>query len=122
MVTSVQISPTGTHSDLAVRAQPDRANCEAKPQGGGPMTLDVQLVGTTTKMAIVSLRPGQVVYSEAGKFLFSSGDVVMETQLTAPSAPGGQQPQNGGGGLGGPGGGGGARGAGGPPGGAARGR
>jgi uncharacterized protein (AIM24 family) len=73
------------------------------------MTLDVQLVGTTTKMAIVSLRPGQVVYSEAGKFLFSSGDVVMETKLFAPSAPGGQQPQqNGGGGFGGLGGGGGS--------------
>jgi uncharacterized protein (AIM24 family) len=61
------------------------------------MTLDVQLVGTTTKMAIVSLRPGQVVYSEAGKFLFSSGDVVMETKLSAPSAPGGRPSQNGGG-------------------------
>jgi uncharacterized protein (AIM24 family) len=71
------------------------------------MTLDVQLVGTTTKMAIVSLRPGQVVYSEAGKFLFSSGDVVMETKLSAPSASGAQQPQNGGG-LGGLGGGGGS--------------
>jgi uncharacterized protein (AIM24 family) len=70
------------------------------------MTLDVQLVGTTTKMAIVSLRPGQVVYSEAGKFLFSSGDVVMETKLTAPSAPAAQQSQNGGG-FGGFGGGGG---------------
>jgi uncharacterized protein (AIM24 family) len=66
------------------------------------MTLDVQLVGTTTKMAIVSLRPGQVVYSEAGKFLFSSGDVVMETKLAAPSAPGGGPAAPGGlGGLGG---------------------
>jgi uncharacterized protein (AIM24 family) len=54
------------------------------------MTLDVQLVGTTTKMAIVSLRPGQVVYSEAGKFLFASGDVVMETKLSAPPSPAGQ--------------------------------
>jgi uncharacterized protein (AIM24 family) len=52
------------------------------------MTLEIQLVGTTTKMAIVRLRPGQVVYSEAGKFLFCSGDVVMETKLTAPSAQG----------------------------------
>lgn len=60
------------------------------------MTLDVQLVGTTTKMAIVSLRPGQVVYSEAGKFLFSSADVVMETKLSAPSAQ--QAPDGGGGG------------------------
>ena len=59
------------------------------------MTLDVQLVGTTTKMAIVSLRPGQVVYSEAGKFLFSSGDVVMETKMSAPPAPGGHSGRNG---------------------------
>lgn len=56
------------------------------------MTLDVQLVGTTTKMAIVQLRPGQVVYSEAGKFLFSSGDVVMETKMTAPVAAGSPTP------------------------------
>lgn len=33
------------------------------------MTLDIQLVGSTTKMAILKLTPGQVVYSEAGKFL-----------------------------------------------------
>jgi len=51
------------------------------------VTLEVQLVGSTTQMAIVRLQPGQVVYSEAGKFLFSSGDVLMETKLTAPSAP-----------------------------------
>lgn len=58
------------------------------------MTLDVQLVGTTTQMAICTLRPGQVVYSEAGKFLFSSGDVTMETKLSAPG-------QESGGGVGG---------------------
>jgi uncharacterized protein (AIM24 family) len=56
------------------------------------MTLDVQLVGTTTKMAIVRLRPGQVVYSEAGKFLFSSGDVAMETKVSAPTAAGSSSP------------------------------
>lgn len=48
------------------------------------MTLDVQLVGTTTQMAIVTLNPGQVVYSESGKFLFGSGDIRMETKLSAP--------------------------------------
>ncbi|MBA3743981.1 AIM24 family protein [Sporichthya sp.] len=52
------------------------------------MTLNLQLVGTTTKMALVTLTPGQVIYSEAGKFLFSSGDVVMETKLSQPSAAG----------------------------------
>ncbi|WP_432541040.1 AIM24 family protein [Kineococcus sp. SYSU DK002] len=61
------------------------------------MTLDVQLVGSTTQMAVVTLRPGQTVYCEAGKFLFSSGDVVMETKLTAPSDPHGKPD---GGGLG----------------------
>jgi len=72
------------------------------------VTLEVQLVGSTTQMAIVRLQPGQVVYSEAGKFLFSSGDVLMETKLTAPSAPvasplsqGGFGGGNGGAGLGG---------------------
>ena len=48
------------------------------------MTLHVQLVGTTTQMAIINLAPRQVVYSESGKFLFSSSDVQMETKLSAP--------------------------------------
>lgn len=50
------------------------------------MTLDLQLVGTTTQMAVITLRPGQVVFSEAGKFLFCSADVQMETKLTQPSS------------------------------------
>lgn len=59
------------------------------------MTLDMQLVGNAMQMAVCTLRPGQVVYCEAGKFLFSSGDVQMETKLSAPptgdrpAAPGG---------------------------------
>lgn len=65
------------------------------------MALDVQLVGTTTKMAIVTLRPGQTVYSEAGKFLFCSADVVMETKLSAPTAPGGEGAPAAAGGMGG---------------------
>jgi len=71
------------------------------------VTLDVRLVGTTTKMAVVTLQPGQVLYSEAGKFLFCSDDVVMETKLSQPTSQSdvpqaqgaGQGP--GGGGLGG---------------------
>jgi uncharacterized protein (AIM24 family) len=67
------------------------------------MALDVNLLGTTTKVAIVTLRPGQVVYSEAGKFLFCSDDVLMETKLSAPSAGGQAQQQQaqGAGGFGG---------------------
>jgi uncharacterized protein (AIM24 family) len=52
------------------------------------MSLDVQISGTVMQMAIVQLRPGQTVYSEAGKFLFSSADVTMETKLTAPAGAG----------------------------------
>jgi uncharacterized protein (AIM24 family) len=52
------------------------------------MSLDVQISGNVMQMAIVQLRPGQTVYSEAGKFLFSSADVTMETKLTAPAAAG----------------------------------
>lgn len=59
------------------------------------MSLNVQVSGNAMQMAIVQLRPGQTVYSEAGKFLFSSGDVVMETKLSAPS-PGNSQPAAGG--------------------------
>ncbi len=52
------------------------------------MTLDVDVVGDAMQMAVLRLKPGQTVYCEAGKFLFSSGDVRMETRLTAPQAPG----------------------------------
>ncbi|MFB9377809.1 AIM24 family protein [Kineococcus gynurae] len=65
------------------------------------MTLDVQLVGTTTQMAIVNLKPNQVVYGEAGKFLFSSGDVEIETKLSAPTDPNQNTAAGGGGGFGG---------------------
>lgn len=66
------------------------------------MTLDVTLTGNAMQMAVVNLRPGQTVYSEAGKFLFSSGDVQMETKLSQPDDPGTHPSAGGsGGGLGG---------------------
>lgn len=61
--------------------------------------LDITLSGNVMQMAIVNLKPGQVIYSESGKFLFSSADVVMETKMSQPS--GSQQGQPAGGGLGG---------------------
>ncbi|HEX7355347.1 MAG TPA: AIM24 family protein [Mycobacteriales bacterium] len=48
------------------------------------MTLDIQLVGNAMQMAVCGVRPGQTVYCEAGKFLFSSGRLTPETRLTAP--------------------------------------
>lgn len=55
------------------------------------MTLQISLVGNAMQMAVATLAPGQTVYCEAGKFLFSSGDVLMETKLSAPSS-GGEAP------------------------------
>src|SRR3954452_1323684 len=53
------------------------------------MTLNAQLVGNAMQMAVCTLQPGQTVYCEAGKFLFKSADVRMETRLTKPN-PGGR--------------------------------
>jgi uncharacterized protein (AIM24 family) len=53
------------------------------------MTLNVQLVGNAMQMAVCTLQPGQSVYCEAGKFLFKSADVRMETRLTKPTGGGG---------------------------------
>jgi uncharacterized protein (AIM24 family) len=49
------------------------------------MSLDLDLVGNAMQMAVVRLRPGQTVYCEAGKFLFSSAHLTPETRLSKPS-------------------------------------
>lgn len=51
------------------------------------------------QMAVVSLSPGQTVYCEAGKFLFKTTNVTMETRLSGPSGGAGGQPQSGAGGV-----------------------
>ncbi len=48
------------------------------------MTLSHQIVGNAMQLAICSLEPGQQVYSEAGKFLWKTVDVSMETHLLKP--------------------------------------
>jgi uncharacterized protein (TIGR00266 family) len=50
--------------------------------------LQHQVVGDAMQMVVCTLTPGQVLYAEAGKFLFRSGDVAMETKLSQPSAQG----------------------------------
>ncbi|OMI41051.1 AIM24 family protein [Streptomyces sparsogenes] len=73
------------------------------------MTLRQEIVGNAMQMAVCSLQPGQTVYCEAGKFLFKTSNVTMETRLSGPGAGsgGGQAPGggngggNGGGGMGG---------------------
>ncbi|MFF3204600.1 MULTISPECIES: AIM24 family protein [unclassified Streptomyces] len=71
------------------------------------MTLQQEIVGNAMQMAVVNLSPGQTVYCEAGKFLFKTVNVTMETRLGGPSGGpsggGGGQPRGGspGGGMGG---------------------
>lgn len=54
-----------------------------------------QVVGDAMQMIVCTLQPGQVLFCEAGKFLFRSGDVSVETKLSQPSQ------QGSGGGMGG---------------------
>ncbi|MFK4145488.1 AIM24 family protein [Streptomyces sp. NPDC004065] len=64
------------------------------------MTLQQEIVGNAMQMAVVNLSPGQTVYCEAGKFLFKTVNVTMETRLSGPSGNGGRQAQGGSGGGG----------------------
>ncbi|MER7483176.1 AIM24 family protein [Streptomyces sp. NPDC126510] len=68
------------------------------------MTLRQEIVGNAMQMVVVSLQPGRTVYCEAGKFLFKTTNVTMETRLGGPSGSGGGQPQPDGSGSGGMGG------------------
>ena len=63
--------------------------------------LEHSVVGNAMQMVVCTLTPGQVLYAEAGKFLFRSGDVVMETKLSQPTSQAGGpgQPAGGLGGL-----------------------
>lgn len=58
------------------------------------MTLDLDLVGNAMQMAVCRLAPGQTVYCEAGKFLFSSGAMTPQTRIGGGGA--GQNGQGGG--------------------------
>jgi uncharacterized protein (TIGR00266 family) len=55
------------------------------------MSLDLDLVGTAMQMAVCRLQPGQTVYCEAGKFLFSTAGLTAVTRLSKPSAAGAAQ-------------------------------
>ncbi len=61
--------------------------------------LQHQVVGNAMQMVVCTLSPGQVLYAEAGKFLFRSGDVTMEAKLSQPTSQGGSGGQGGMGGL-----------------------
>lgn len=51
------------------------------------MTVAHKIVGTSTQMVICQLDPGQTIYAEAGRFLWKTVNVTLETRLSRP-APG----------------------------------
>jgi len=54
------------------------------------MAVTHKLVGNAMQMVICQLDAGQTVYAEAGKFLWKTTNVSLETRLSKPSsAPGG---------------------------------
>ncbi len=48
------------------------------------MTVTHKLVGTSTQMVVCQLAAGQTVYANAGRFLWKTVNVTMETRLTQP--------------------------------------
>lgn len=50
------------------------------------MTIRTKLQGDAMQMAVCQLEPGQLLYAEAGKFLWKTMNVSMETRLTKPSS------------------------------------
>ena len=67
------------------------------------MTVEHKLVGNAMQMAVCQLDAGQSIYAEAGKFLWKTTNVSLETRLTKPtqgaSGPGSAATAGGGGGL-----------------------
>jgi uncharacterized protein (TIGR00266 family) len=61
--------------------------------------IEHQIVGDAMQMIVCTLQPGQVLFCEAGKFLFRSGDVSVETKVSQPSQPAGGGQTGGVGGL-----------------------
>ena len=49
------------------------------------MTIRTKLQGDSMQVAVVQLEPGQMLYAEAGKFLWKTTNVTSETRATKPS-------------------------------------
>lgn len=51
------------------------------------MTIQHKVKGESTQMVICQLEPGQTIYAEAGKFLWKTVNVAVETRLSRPEEP-----------------------------------
>jgi uncharacterized protein (TIGR00266 family) len=53
------------------------------------MTINTKIIGNAMQMAVCQLGPGQTIYAEAGKFLWKTVNVGIETKINTPSSAGG---------------------------------
>jgi uncharacterized protein (TIGR00266 family) len=53
------------------------------------MTISHKVVGNAMQLVVCQLSPGQTIYAEAGKFLWKTVNVGVETRISAPSSSGG---------------------------------
>ncbi|CAN5626398.1 TIGR00266 family protein [soil metagenome] len=53
------------------------------------MTISHKVVGNAMQLVVCQLSPGQTIYAEAGKFLWKTVNVGVETRVSAPSSSGG---------------------------------
>jgi uncharacterized protein (AIM24 family) len=51
------------------------------------MTISTKVIGNAMQMAVCQLGEGQTLYAEAGKFLWKTVNVGIETRISAPSQP-----------------------------------
>jgi uncharacterized protein (AIM24 family) len=65
------------------------------------VTVSHKIIGDAMQMVVCQVDDGQTVYAEAGKFLWKTVNVGIETRISAPSGQGGQGSPGGSGGSGG---------------------
>jgi uncharacterized protein (TIGR00266 family) len=61
------------------------SNLAGSNQAATPEPLDYEIVGDNLQIARVRLRPGQEVYSEAGKMVYKTSNVAWDTRMTGQS-------------------------------------
>jgi uncharacterized protein (AIM24 family) len=64
------------------------------------VTIATKIMGNAMQLAVCQLEQGQTLYAEAGKFLWKTTNVAVETRISTPSQDGGQFGGGGGGLLG----------------------
>src|SRR5438045_1308952 len=57
--------------------------------GGRNMTISTKIIGNAMQMVVCQLGEGQTLYAEAGKFLWKTVNIGIETRISSPGTPSG---------------------------------